>query len=147
MDRSHRHIGGINSQWDTERILVVKTGAQGVPSSDKDARRFSRGPTMLVSCRSCSSDDRLFLIQRGSDTGKLIEDEITFTFSKSITLHNGWGPRMGIATPDFGSTPWRDEETLREMYWDKEMSQSDIADEFDTTTETVRRWMDKSEID
>lgn len=37
--------------------------------------------------------------------------------------------------------PWRDEDTLREMYNDQKMSQSEIADAFGINQPTVSKWM------
>jgi len=39
--------------------------------------------------------------------------------------------------------PWRDEERLRRMYWEEEMSSQDIADELGCSYGAVLRWMDK----
>jgi hypothetical protein len=43
-------------------------------------------------------------------------------------------------------TPWRDEERLRRMYWEEEMSSQDIADELGCSYGAVLRWMDKHDI-
>lgn len=43
--------------------------------------------------------------------------------------------------------PWRDEDTLREMYHKKEMSQRAIADELGCSPRAVRLWMNKYDIE
>lgn len=43
--------------------------------------------------------------------------------------------------------PWRDEETLRELYFDEEMSQRDIAEHFDTTQGVINDWFRRFDID
>lgn len=45
------------------------------------------------------------------------------------------------------SRPWHDEDTLREMYHEKEMSQRAIGDELGCSPRTIRSWMDKHEIE
>lgn len=45
------------------------------------------------------------------------------------------------------STPWRDEEVLRELYHDKDLDQSEIAEELDTTPGTISNWMGKHKIE
>jgi len=45
------------------------------------------------------------------------------------------------------SRAYRDEETLRELYWDEGMSLTDVADRLGCTSQTVRRWMKKHDID
>lgn len=42
--------------------------------------------------------------------------------------------------------PWRDEETLRELYWDEEMSAKEMAEEWGCAKSTVNRWMEKHDI-
>ena len=43
--------------------------------------------------------------------------------------------------------PWTDEDRLRELYWEQEMSQYDIADELGCSPRTVRTWMEKHNIE
>jgi len=45
------------------------------------------------------------------------------------------------------SRPWTDEDVLRELYWEKEMSQPDIADELGCSAQTITRWMGKHDIE
>lgn len=45
------------------------------------------------------------------------------------------------------SKPWRDEQRLRELYWDKEMSQRSIGEKLGCSPRTVRTWMDKYNIE
>lgn len=42
--------------------------------------------------------------------------------------------------------PWRDEETLRRMYWEEEKSSQAIADELGCSYGAVLRWMEKYDI-
>lgn len=44
------------------------------------------------------------------------------------------------------NTPWRDEETLRELHWDRGMSLSEVADHLDTDHPTIKRWLKKHDI-
>lgn len=41
---------------------------------------------------------------------------------------------------------YRNEEVLHRLYHEEKMTMAEIADELDTTTPTLRRWMDKHEI-
>lgn len=43
--------------------------------------------------------------------------------------------------------PWRDEELLEHLYYDRNFSQFDIADEFDTTQANISYWMKKFDIE
>jgi transposase-like protein len=45
------------------------------------------------------------------------------------------------------SKPWQDEDTLRRLYHDQELSQSEIAEELGTEQGTVSWWMDKLGIE
>ena len=45
------------------------------------------------------------------------------------------------------SRAYRDEETLRELYWDEGMTLKEIADKFDTGNTTINTWMKKNGID
>lgn len=42
--------------------------------------------------------------------------------------------------------PWRDAEKLRELYVEDRMSESEIADEFDTSGSVIHRWLTRHEI-
>jgi len=46
-----------------------------------------------------------------------------------------------------GDKLWRDEETLRELYWDKQMSPYDIAEELGCAARTVYNWLDRLDIE
>lgn len=39
--------------------------------------------------------------------------------------------------------PYRDEETLRSLYWDQGLSQNQMAEELDCSRNTIRNWMKK----
>lgn len=43
--------------------------------------------------------------------------------------------------------PWRDEETLRELYVEEGMNQKEMADELGCTEATIGTWMDRHEIE
>lgn len=43
-------------------------------------------------------------------------------------------------------TPWRDKDTLKELYVERQMSCMEIADEFDISSTTVTRWLRKHDI-
>jgi len=45
------------------------------------------------------------------------------------------------------SCPWRDEDKLRELYWEEEMSIPDIADKLECCHSTVHRWMKRLDIE
>lgn len=55
-------------------------------------------------------------------------------------------PRRGTCAPDHDDTPWRNEELLRRMYVEEEMSTIEIADEWGCGTSTVTKWLHKHEI-
>jgi len=55
-----------------------------------------------------------------------------------------WNSEM---TYKYKRTPWRDEELMRDLYWGEGMSQSEIAEELDTTQKTVSDWMDRQGIE
>lgn len=42
--------------------------------------------------------------------------------------------------------PWRDESLLRELYWNQELSMTEIADELGCTQPTVPKWMQRLDI-
>lgn len=42
---------------------------------------------------------------------------------------------------------WKDAEVLESLYWEDELSQSEIADTLDTETSNVQYWMKKHDID
>ena len=44
------------------------------------------------------------------------------------------------------NAPWRNEELLREKYWDENLSLSQVATELDCSTQTVSNWMDRHDI-
>ena len=52
-----------------------------------------------------------------------------------------------MASAETDSTPWRDEETLRHLYWDEEMTLMEVADELGVTRPTIYQWMEKHGID
>jgi len=45
------------------------------------------------------------------------------------------------------STGYRNEQTLRRMYWGERMSLSEIADHFDVVISTIERWMKKNDVE
>ena len=44
------------------------------------------------------------------------------------------------------NAPWRDEDVLREKYWDKEKSLDEVADDLGCSAQTVSNWMDKLDV-
>lgn len=48
---------------------------------------------------------------------------------------------------DFGETPWRDEDKVRELYIRKSLSAEAIADRWECSTKTVQRWIDNHDIE
>jgi len=42
--------------------------------------------------------------------------------------------------------PWRDGSLLRELYWEQELSTTEIADKLGCTQQTVSRWMQRLDI-
>lgn len=44
-------------------------------------------------------------------------------------------------------SPWRDAETLRELYWGEGLSQPEIADRLDCGVSTVTKWMGRNDIE
>lgn len=46
-----------------------------------------------------------------------------------------------------GGYPWRDEQLMREMYVDEEMSMNEIADELGCAQSTVRNWLNRHGIE
>lgn len=53
---------------------------------------------------------------------------------------------MSTTNDQDSDAPWRDEETLRRMYWEEGMSSQDIGDELGCSYGAVLRWMDKHDI-
>jgi hypothetical protein len=51
------------------------------------------------------------------------------------------------STYEHGIEPYKDPEVLRRLYSEAELSQSDIADEFGITKQTVSYWMNKLDVD
>jgi len=45
------------------------------------------------------------------------------------------------------SEKYKDEETLRQLYWEEEKSLSDIGDMFDRSPATIHRWMSKNDVE
>ena len=45
------------------------------------------------------------------------------------------------------TSSWQSEAVLRELYWEDELTQQEIADELGYGHRTVRRWMDRLNID
>lgn len=45
------------------------------------------------------------------------------------------------------SSPWRDEDTMRELYLDEQLSTYDIASELDCSPSTVRKWLQRHGIE
>jgi len=43
--------------------------------------------------------------------------------------------------------PWRDRDKLYELYKEKEMTQGEVADEWDCSRTTIRKWLEKHEIE
>ena len=43
--------------------------------------------------------------------------------------------------------PWTDEDCLRELYWEQEMSQPEIARELNCSKQTIERWFRKFDIE
>jgi hypothetical protein len=41
---------------------------------------------------------------------------------------------------------WQDAEVLRELYWDEQMSQPEIADELDCSNSVIDKWMRRHDI-
>lgn len=42
--------------------------------------------------------------------------------------------------------PWRDEDTLQRLYWEEEMTTTEIGDELGCSSGSVLRWMEKHDI-
>lgn len=42
-----------------------------------------------------------------------------------------------------GSYPWRDRDVLKEWYMERDCSMAEVADEFDTSTATIHKWVEK----
>lgn len=63
-----------------------------------------------------------------------------------ITINN-WMERLGIerrrSGPETKDGPWQDEETLRRLYHDEELSERRVADRLGCSKALVRNWMDK----
>lgn len=51
------------------------------------------------------------------------------------------------ATSQQSDDPWKDEDRLRELYWDGGLSQTDLADRFGVSQRTIQYWMDKFGIE
>lgn len=45
------------------------------------------------------------------------------------------------------TTPWRDEQRLRELYVEKDLTQQEIADQMGCDKKTISNWLDKYDID
>lgn len=45
------------------------------------------------------------------------------------------------------SRPWTDKSTLKDMYWEEEMTQNEIADELNCSLSTIERWFRKHDIE
>lgn len=62
-----------------------------------------------------------------------------------------WKEKFGIESRDIGGvekdSPWRDKETLEELYVEKGLSFNEVADELGCAAYTIQRWMDKNDID
>jgi len=48
---------------------------------------------------------------------------------------------------EYGSTPWRDEQVMRELYHEKGLTQEEIADELGCGEGTVNRWVHKFDLE
>lgn len=42
--------------------------------------------------------------------------------------------------------PWRDRETLHELYYGEDLTQQEMADHLDCSLATIRRWMDRLDV-
>lgn len=52
-----------------------------------------------------------------------------------------------MAKVEAESRLWRDEETLRRLYWDEGLSMQQIADKLGCTNQTITYWMKRHDID
>lgn len=62
-----------------------------------------------------------------------------------------WMEKNGIETREqtgpSRTEPYKDEETLRELYHEQELSTYDIAEKFDVVGETIAKWLNKLDIE
>jgi hypothetical protein len=54
--------------------------------------------------------------------------------------------RCDGGTDEYGEQPWRDEDLLRELYLDEQMSANEISDELECGATTVRNWLHRHDI-
>lgn len=45
-----------------------------------------------------------------------------------------------------GETPWRDRDTLKELYWENGLDLRDVGEELGCSADTVRVWLDKHDL-
>ena len=78
--------------------------------------------------------------------------EVADELGCSDTTVARWMEKNGIerrdnGIPDYDDAPWRDEEFLREQYWEKRKTIPKIAEELECGVTTVRDWMVKHGIE
>lgn len=83
----------------------------------------------------------------------MIQSEIADEFGCSRTTITKWMDEHGIEARDKSEAatrhwsekdyPWKDKERLEELYLDKRMSTTQIADEMDCSRSTIGEWLDK----
>lgn len=53
---------------------------------------------------------------------------------------------MSEKATESSDAPWRDEDTLQRLYWEEEMTMTEIGDELGCSSGSVLRWMEKHDI-
>jgi len=86
---------------------------------------------------------------------RMNQGEIADELGTIPSVISEWMERHGIEARDhseskineMGEKPWHDEERLRRMYHDKEMSLRQMASDLGCDSSIVRRWMDRFNIE
>ena len=75
---------------------------------------------------------------------EMSQSEIASMFGTSQSTISRWLSRHGLKTrpsKDKITGPWRDKEAFRRLYFEKEMTIEEMADEWGCGTSTVMRWL------
>lgn len=91
-----------------------------------------------------------FLREQYHDMGKSMQQIADECEVSPATIYR-WIDRHDLDRRNWGSPPedrsYMDESWLREKYLDEELSTQEVADLCDTSKETIRRWIDRHEIE
>lgn len=149
------HEGGCTQKEIAERYDTT-AGRISQVFSHLDISTRSRGPEKDSSKQSFLGED----MEQPWQDETILREEYVENENGYRVLADAWGTRQPTikkwvekfgfekhAETEYVDCPWQDEDTLREMYHDQQMTQQEIADELGCSTGSITKWMKRHDIE